>query len=229
MFWIWSRDACHVGGGMSAGHRLLKGSGYILRVPAIDLAEVSSGGGSIAWVDRGGALQSGPQSAGAIPGPVCYRNGGTEPTVTDANVVLGYLNPDHLLGGAFPIDAEAARSALTEKIGEPLGLSDTEAARGIHILVNSNMGRALRAVSSERGRDPRRFTLLAFGGGGPIHATGLADMLGISRVVVPPSPGVFSAFGLLFADIEHHFVRTHFKAFSDMDFTEANSILTTLL
>lgn len=218
-----------VGGGMSAGHRLLKGSGYILRVPAIDLAEVSSGGGSIAWVDRGGALQSGPQSAGAIPGPVCYRNGGTEPTVTDANVVLGYLNPDHLLGGAFPIDAEAARSALTEKIGKPLGLSDTEAARGIHILVNSNMGRALRAVSSERGRDPRRFTLLAFGGGGPIHATGLADMLGISRVVVPPSPGVFSAFGLLFADIEHHFVRTHFKAFSDMDFTEANSILTTLL
>ena len=218
-----------VGGGMSAGHRLLKGSGYILRVPAIDLAEVSSGGGSIAWVDRGGALQSGPQSAGAAPGPACYGKGGEEPTVTDANVALGYLNPAHLLGGGFPIEASAARAALTDKIGRPLGLSETDAAHGVHLLVNSNMGRALRAVSSERGRDPRRFTLVAFGGGGPIHAAGLADMLGISRIVVPPSPGVFSAFGLLFADVEHHFVRTHFKAFDEMDFEAANSILSDLL
>ena len=207
----------------------LKGSGYILCVPAIDLAEVSAGGGSIAWVDRGGALQSGPQSAGAVPGPVCYGQGGEEPTVTDANVALGYLNPEHLLGGDFPIYADAARSALTDKIGQPLGLSETDAAHGVHLLVNSNMGRALRAVSSERGRDPRRFTLVAFGGGGPIHAAGLAEMLGITRVVVPPSPGVFSAFGLLFADVEHHFVRTHFKAFDEMDFEAANSILTNLL
>ena len=141
-----------VGGGMSSGHRLLKGSGYILRVPAIDIAEVSSGGGSIAWVDRGGSLQVGPHSAGAVPGPVCYDNGGEDPTVTDANVMLGYLNPQHLLGGGFPLNGEKARQSVADKIGGPLGLNDTEAARGIHLLVNSNMARALRAVSSERGR-----------------------------------------------------------------------------
>jgi N-methylhydantoinase A len=214
-----------VGGGMSVGHRLLKGSGYILRVPSIDLAEVSAGGGSIAWVDRGGSLQSGPQSAGAVPGPVCYGRGGTEPTVTDANVVLGYLNPEHLLGGGFPLDADSAGRALNERIGEPLGMSTIEAANGVHLLVNSNMARALRAVSTERGRDPRRFTLVAFGGGGPIHAAGLADSLGITRIVVPPSPGVFSAFGLLFADLEHHFVRTHFRPFADLDLDAANLIL----
>lgn len=217
-----------VGGGMSSGHRLLKGSGYILRVPAIDIAEVSSGGGSIAWVDRGGSLQVGPHSAGAVPGPVCYDNGGEDPTVTDANVMLGYLNPQHLLGGGFPLNAEKARQSIADKIGGPLGLNDTEAARGIHLLVNSNMARALRAVSSERGRDPRLFDLTAFGGGGPIHATGLADMLDITQIIIPPSPGVFSAFGLLFADVEHHFVRTYFKAFSELDLDEANSILNDL-
>ena len=218
-----------VGGGMTAGHRLLKGSGYVLRVPAIDLAEVSAGGGSIAWVDRGGALQAGPSSAGAVPGPACYGAGGEEPTVTDANVALGYLNPEHLLGGDFSIEADKARAALSDRVAGPLGLSDMEAAYGVHLLVNSNMGRALRAVSTERGRDSRRFVLMAFGGGGPIHAAGLAEMLGITRVVVPPSPGVFSAFGLLFADVEHHFVRTHFKAFAEMDLDQANGILTGLL
>ena len=214
-----------VGGGMSVGHRLLKGSGYILRVPAIDLAEVSAGGGSIAWVDKGGALQCGPQSAGAFPGPACYDSGGQEPTVTDANVVLGYLNPAHLLGSAFPIDAEKARQAIAEKVGVPLGLDDIEAAYGVHMLVNSNMGRALKSVSSERGRDPRRFTLVAFGGGGPVHCAGLAEMLGISRIIVPVSPGVFSAFGLLFADVEHHFVQTHLKAFDELDIQQADGIL----
>ena len=214
-----------VGGGMSVGHRLLKGSGYILRVPSIDLAEVSSGGGSIAWVDRGGALRCGPQSSGAVPGPVCYDRGGGDPTVTDANVALGYLNPEHLLGGTFPIVADMARQALRDKIGRPLELSDVDAASGVHLLANSNMGRALRAVSSERGRDPRRFTLVAFGGGGPLHAAGLAEELGIRRIVVPPSPGVFSAFGLLFADLEHHFVQTHFRPFAELDFDEVNGIL----
>ena len=217
-----------VGGGMSVGHRLLKGSGYILRVPAIDLAEVSSGGGSIAWVDKGGSLQSGPKSAGAVPGPVCYDKGGEEPTVTDANVMLGYLNPEHLLGGAFPLNSDKAARAIGDKVGRPLGLSAIEAAHGVHLLVNSKMGRALRAVSSERGRDPRRFILVAFGGGGPIHAVGLADMLGIGRIIVPPSPGVFSAFGLLFADLEHHFVQTYFKAFAEIDFDQANGILGSL-
>ena len=217
-----------VGGGMSVGHRLLKGSGYILRVPAIYLAEVSSGGGSIAWVDKGGSLQSGPHSAGAVPGPVCYDKGGEEPTVTDANVILGYLNPEYLLGGEFSMNAEKAQRAMAEKVGRPLGLTDTEAGHGVHLVVNSKMGRALRAVSSERGRDPRQFTLLAFGGGGPIHVAGLADMLGITRIIVPPFPGVFSAFGLLFADVEHHFVQTHFKSFSEIDYDRVNRILSGL-
>lgn len=218
-----------VGGGMNAGHRLLKGSGYILRVPSIDLAEVSSGGGSIAWVDKGGSLQCGPQSSGSVPGPACYNRGGTDPTVTDANVALGYLNADHLLGGSFPIVADKAHKALHDKISEPLGVSDINAANGVHLLANSKMARALRAVSSERGRDPRRFTLVAFGGGGPIHAAGLAEELGITQIIVPPAPGVFSAFGLLFADLEHHFVQSHLRPFADLDLQESNTILDRLL
>ena len=214
-----------VGGGMNAGHRLLRGSGYILRVPAIDIAEVSSGGGSLAWVDKAGGLQVGPHSAGAVPGPVCYNTGGNNPTVTDANVVLGYLNPKYLLGGSFPIDSDKAKAAIEEKVARPSGMSVIDAAWGIHVLVNSNMGRALRAVSSERGRDPRRFSMMAFGGGGPLHASGLAAALGISRNIIPPSPGVFSAFGLLFADVEHHFVRTYFKTFEEINIEEINSIL----
>ena len=206
-----------VGGGISVGHRLLRGSGHILRVPAIDLAEVGAGGGSIATVDRSGSLRVGPQSSGAYPGPACYQLGGQDATVTDADVLLGYLNPQHLLAGDFPIDAELARRAITDNVARPLNMSDVEAAHGIHLLVNSNMGRALRAVSSERGRDPRRFDLICFGGGGPVHAAGLAEMLDITRVVVPPFPGVFSSFGLLVADVEHHFVRTHFKTFEEVD------------
>ena len=206
-----------VGGGISVGHRLLRGSGHILRVPAIDLAEVGAGGGSIATVDRSGSLRVGPQSSGAFPGPACYQLGGQDATVTDADVLLGYLNPQHLLAGDFPIDAELARRAISDNVARPLNMSDVEAAHGIHLLVNSNMGRALRAVSSERGRDPRRFDLICFGGGGPVHAAGLAEMLDITRVVVPPFPGVFSSFGLLVADVEHHFVRTHFKTFDELD------------
>ena len=185
--------------------------------PAIDLAEVGAGGGSIATVDRSGSLRVGPQSSGAFPGPACYQLGGQDATVTDADVLLGYLNPQHLLAGDFPIDAELARRAIADNVAGPLNLSEVEAAHGIHLLVNSNMGRALRAVSSERGRDPRRFDLICFGGGGPVHAAGLAEMLDITRVVVPPFPGVFSSFGLLVADVEHHFVQTHFKTFEEID------------
>lgn len=214
-----------VGGGISAGHRLLKGAGHILRVPAIDLAEVGAGGGSIASVDKSGSLRVGPDSSGAVPGPSCYNNGGTDATVTDSDVLLGYLNPEHLLGGAFPIDRESARKAVINHVANPLGLSEIEAAHGIHLLVNSNMGRALRAVSSERGRDPRRFVLVAFGGGGPVHAAGLAEMLDISKVIVPPFPGVFSSFGLLYADVEHHFVQTYFKTFYELDLDALNGIL----
>ena len=214
-----------VGGEISVGHRLLRGSGHILRVPAIDLAEVGAGGGSIATVDRSGSLRVGPQSSGAFPGPACYRLGGPDATVTDADVLLGYLNPHHLLAGDFEIDAELARQAVADHVARPLGLSEVEAAHGIHTLVNSNMGRALRAVSSERGRDPRRFDLVCFGGGGPVHAAGLAEMLDISRVVVPPFPGVFSSFGLLVADVEHHFVQTYFKTFDEIDLEALSELL----
>ena len=218
-----------VGGGMSAGHRLLKGSGYMLRVPSIDIAEVSSGGGSIAWIDKAEALQIGPQSSGADPGPACYDKGGNNPTVTDANVILGYLNPKNLLGGNFLINSSKAQKIISENISAPLGISEIESAWGIHILVNSNMGRALRAVSSERGRDPRKFTLVAFGGGGPIHATGIAESLGITKILIPPSPGVFSAFGLLFANVEYHLVKTYFNPLSNLELKEANGVLDKLI
>ena len=214
-----------VGGDISAGHRLLRGSGHILRVPSIDLAEVGAGGGSIASVDRGGSIRVGPQSSGAVPGPACYRQGGQDATVTDADVLLGYLNPEYLLGGDFPIDRDLAEEAITRNVAMPLGISAVEAAQGIHLLVNSNMARALRAVSSERGRDPRRFVLFSFGGGGPVHAAGLAEMLDISRMVVPPFPGVFSSFGLLLANVEHHFVRTYFKTFDQLQVSDLAEIL----
>jgi len=214
-----------VGGDISAGHRLLRGSGHILRVPSIDLAEVGAGGGSIASVDRGGSIRVGPQSSGAVPGPACYRQGGQDATVTDADVLLGYLNPEYLLGGDFPIDRDLAEEAITRNVAMPLGISAVEASQGIHLLVNSNMARALRAVSSERGRDPRRFVLFSFGGGGPVHAAGLAEMLGISRMVVPPFPGVFSSFGLLLANVEHHFVRTYYKTFDQLQVSDLAEIL----
>ncbi len=214
-----------VGGDISAGHRLLRGSGHILRVPSIDLAEVGAGGGSIASVDRGGSIRVGPQSSGAVPGPACYRQGGQDATVTDADVLLGYLNPEYLLGGDFPIDRDLAEEAITRDVAMPLGISAVEAAHGIHLLVNSNMARALRAVSSERGRDPRRFVLFSFGGGGPVHAAGLAEMLDINRMVVPPFPGVFSSFGLLLANVEHHFVRTYFKIFDQLQVSDLAEIL----
>jgi N-methylhydantoinase A len=214
-----------VGGGISVGHRLLRGAGHILRVPAIDLAEVGAGGGSIAMVDQSGSLRVGPNSSGAVPGPACYGLGGEEATVTDADVLLGYLNPVHLLGGDFPLERDRASRAVREKVAQPLGISEIEGAHGVHLLVNSNMGRALRAVSSERGRDPRRFDLVAFGGSGPVHAAGLADMLDIRRIVIPPFPGVFSSFGLLVADVEHHFVQTYFKTFQDLELDALRSLL----
>jgi N-methylhydantoinase A len=197
-----------VGAGIVLGSRLLSGAGYALKVPAIDLAEVGAGGGSILWIDSGGALQIGPHSAGASPGPVCYGQGGTEPTVTDANVVLGYINPAHLVGGALKLDAARARAVIAERIARPLGLSVEEASYGAHLIAASNMIRALKAVSSERGRDPREYALVAFGGNGPIFAAGMAAAMEMPSVLVPPAAGVFSSFGLLCADIEYHFART---------------------
>ena len=197
-----------VGAGIMIGSRLLTGAGYTLKVPAIDLAEVGAGGGSHVWIDAGGSLQVGPHSAGAFPGPVCYGLGGTAPTVTDANLLLGYLDPHHLVGGAVRLEAEPARRVFEQAIARPLRMSVEQAAYGAHRVAASNMIRAIKAVSSERGRDPREFALFAFGGNGPVFACGMAEQLGIRRVVVPPCAGLFSSFGLLYADVEHHYSRT---------------------
>jgi N-methylhydantoinase A len=206
-----------VGGGVMVGSRLLSGAGYTLKVPAIDLAEVGAGGGSIIWTDTGGALQIGPQSAGAYPGPVCYDIGGTEPTVTDANVTLGYINPRHLVGGALKLNAAKSREAIERKIARPLGLTVEQAAYGAHLIAASNMIRAIKAVSSERGRDPREFALVGFGGNGPLFSAVMAETLLIRKVLVPPSAGVFSSFGLLYSDVEYHFTKTRKSLLSELD------------
>ncbi len=197
-------EALEVGGGVMAGSRLLVGAGYLLKLPAIDLAEVGAGGGSICRLDSAGAPKVGPDSAGALPGPVCYGRGGTMPTITDCNLALGYLDPDGLTGGTMRVDQEAARTAIDHDLATPLHLSVEQAAYGMLRLASATMMRAIRAVSVERGRDPRQFTLLAFGGNGPLFAAGIAAELGIARIIIPPLPGVFSAFGLLVADAEHH-------------------------
>jgi N-methylhydantoinase A len=198
-----------VGAGISAGSRMFKGGGHVLRVPALDIAEVGAGGGSLVRVDSGGGLRVGPESAGAVPGPVCYGLGNDQPTLTDANLVLGYLNQTHLLGGTLPIDGEAAHRALRANVADPLGLDLHEAAYGVHRIAVSNMVRVARAVSTERGRDPRRCVLVAFGGNGPVHAAEVARQLGIEDVVVPPWPGLFSAFGLLAAETRHEVSQAH--------------------
>ena len=197
-----------VGASLSTGSRLVGGGGELIRAPTIDIAEVGAGGGSVAYVDTAGGLRVGPRSAGARPGPACYRRGGSEPTLTDANVVLGYIRPGPLADGDVVVDAEFARRSVADHVAGPLGLDLLAAAFGIHQIANATTMRALRQVSTERGRDPREFTLVAFGGAGPIHAAGLASDLAIRSVVIPPLPGLFSAMGLLFSGIEHHAVRS---------------------
>jgi N-methylhydantoinase A len=182
--------------------------GQIIKIPMIEIHTVGAGGGSIAWIDAGGGLQTGPQSAGADPGPACYGTGGNEPTVTDANVVLRRLNPDYFLGGEMGINVDLAASAIRERIGAPLGMGLEEAAEGILQVINAVMVKAIRRLSVEKGYDPRDFTLIAFGGGGPLHAVDLALDLLIPRVLIPPVPGGSSALGLLTADFRHDYVRT---------------------
>jgi len=177
--------------------------GYTVRVPMVDVNAIGSGGGSIAWLDAGGGRRGGPESAGADPGPAAYGKGGDNPTVTDASLVLGYLNPSFFAGGTVGLDIDKAREAVLEKVAKPLGLGLEEAALGIHRVVNTQMVEGIRLVSIRQGLDPRRFTLVALGGGGPIHATALASELKIDRVVIPRYPGVLSAAGLLAAPIEH--------------------------
>lgn len=206
-----------VGGGATVATRLFGGGGHALRVPSLDIIEVGAGGGSIAWIDSGGALRVGPHSAGAEPGPVCYGRGGQAPTVTDANVVLGYMNPESIAGSTLRIDREAAWTAIKKKLADPLNLEVMQAAYGIVQVANAAMMRALRAVSTERGRDPREFTVIAFGGAGPIHAAELAASLGITRLYVPLFPGLFSALGLLLADYRHDYVRSVALALEAVD------------
>ena len=189
-------------------HRFRKGSGLPLRMPVVDMIEIGAGGGSIARVDDLGLLKVGPESAGADPGPACYASGGDRPTVTDADLVLGWLAPDNFLGGAMALDAARARAAIRDRVARPLGLSVEAAALGIHAVVDETMANAARIHVVERGLDPAAHVLVAFGGAGPVHAGGVARRLGISRFVVPSSAGVGSALGLLLAPRAYRLSRT---------------------
>lgn len=193
-------------------------NGFPVKTPMIDINTVGAGGGSIAWLDAGGALKVGPQSAGAAPGPAAYNRGGQEPTVTDANVVLGRLNPDYILGGKMEIRADLAHQAIEEKISSRTNSSVVEAAAGVIAVVNSNMVRAIRVISVKRGYDPREFTLVAFGGAGALHACAVARELGINSMIIPFSPGIFCSVGLLVADIKYDYVQ------SKIMIAEANKI-----
>ncbi len=206
--------------GRTHSGRHVRGSGYPVRFPFLDLAEVSAGGGTIAYGDPGGALRVGPLSAGADPGPVCYGRGGTDPTVTDANLLLGRLDAAGLLGGAMAVDSDAAERAMSA-LATRLGLETLSLAAGIVRLVDADMARALRIVSVERGYDPRRFTMIAFGGGGPLHACALAATLSIPRVVVPMGPGLFSASGLLTSPLKVALMR---PVLSEATTVDANAL-----
>ena len=205
-----------------------KSAGYPIMVPVVDLVEIGNGGGSIAWVDEYGKLHVGPQSAGAIPGPAAYGKGGSEATTTDANLKLGRINHDYFCGGSIKADMKAANSALNN-VGKKLGITSTEAARGIIRIANNNMINALKLVSLNRGFDPRDFVLIAFGGGGGMHAVDLAQELGVKKVVVPAAASVFSAWGMMMSDLRRDYFLTHLadlvdgaasnieKAFSDVE------------
>ena len=197
-----------IGAGIQLSSRLVKGRGHALKLPVIDIAEVGAGGGSIVRIDSGGSLRVGPESAGAVPGPACYQQGGSEATVTDANVVLGYINPTSIAGGSVSVNAGAAYDALNQSASDQLGIETKDAAYGVYAVANTMMIRAIKSVTTYRGRDPRDFTLMAFGGSGPVHAAEMARSLGIKKIIVPASPGVFSTLGLLEALPEYGFSRT---------------------
>lgn len=210
-------DEYEVGGGISLSSRLVKGGGYALKLPVIDISEVGAGGGSLVWFDRAGALKVGPRSAGAVPGPACYGAGNGVPTVTDANVALGYLNPYALAGGSVLIRRELALSALHEHVVSKLGGTVHDAAWAVYVVAAANMMRAVKAVSTYRGRDPRDCVLMAFGGNGGVFAAELARQLQIRRVLVPPAAGVFSAIGLCVAPIEFSQTQAFVQALAAVD------------
>ncbi|HEV8677806.1 MAG TPA: hydantoinase/oxoprolinase family protein, partial [Stellaceae bacterium] len=200
-------------------------AGTPLRVPVIDINAIGAGGGSVAWIDAGGALRVGPVSAEAVPGPACYGRGGIEPTVTDANLVLGRLGADTRLGGELALDPEAAARAIADRIGQPLGLDLVAAAAGILRVANATMARGVRVVSVERGHDPRRLVLVPFGGAGPMHGSPLARELSVPRLLVPPTPGILCALGMLIADLRHDLVQTHLAAHAALSAEDAAAIL----
>lgn len=210
--------------GISTPSRFIKAGGYMMSVPSVDVAEVGSGAGSIAYADDGGLIRVGPTSAGADPGPVCYGLGGTRPTVTDANLVLGHL-PESLAGGSLRLSVDKARDAIHSELGIGFDLSPELAAFGVREVVNANMARAIRAVTIERGVDPRDFTLVAIGGSGPVHAVDIARLLSMPRVLVPASPGVFTAMGMLAGDIERYFIRPMTGRLADFDQARVSDLL----
>ena len=195
-----------------------------LDVPALDLTTISAGGGSIAWIDGGGLLAVGPRSAGAEPGPVCYGKGGAEPTVTDADIACGFLNPEYFLGGAQALDREAALAALGERIGGPLGMSAIEAACGIRRIVDMRMADEIRIFGAKRGVDPQEFALLPFGGAGAVHAAAVADEINMTRIRVPPRPGAFSALGLLCTDVIHDYIRSELRPLEQVPAAHAEDV-----
>lgn len=195
----------------SSAHIGAYGSDLPIQLPMIDIVEVGTGGGSIARVEQGGALRVGPRSAGSAPGPACYGNGGEHPTVTDANLLLGRLDSAHFLGGAMPLDEQAARTAIIAKVAEPLDLDAVTAADGILQIAATTMSYAVKGVTTERGLDAGAFAMIVYGGAGPLHASAIAREIGISRVIIPFSPGHFSAYGMLFSDLRYDFVRSTFQ------------------
>lgn len=220
-----SFDACLVKDGspqLTTGGEI---GGYRIALPIMDIHTIGAGGGSIAWIDAGGLLRVGPKSAGAEPGPVCYGRGGREPTVTDADLLLGYLDPHFFWGGGITLDLEAAEKAMQEKIARPLGMSAIEAAHGVFQIVNSNMAATVRVVSVQRGFDPREFALVVAGGAGPIHAGMIAKELDIPLVIVPRESSVFCAAGMLLSDLRHDFVRTYVAALAELDLRRVDEIL----
>jgi N-methylhydantoinase A len=204
-----------VGSAASSSEHGAKAGGYPIRTPVIDLVEIGAGGGSIAWIDGGGVLRVGPQSAGADPGPAAYGKGGREPTITDANLVLGRIDPQTFLGGELELDVESARTAIEERCASRLGMDVVEVAHGIVEIANAAMTGALRRISVQRGYDPRDFVLVGFGGAGPLHANRLADELAIPQTLIPMSPGIFSAMGLLSTDLKHDYSSTFVTRLDD--------------
>src|SRR6476469_3797275 len=216
----------HGGEVLMTGGALIGGyaTGLPVQMPMIDIQEVGTGGGSIARVEMGDALRVGPESAGAAPGPVCYGLGGTEPTITDANLMLGRLGADRFLGGEMKLDLDAAKKALTEKIAKPLGLDPIEAAEGILRIATTKMAHVVRWVTTERGLDAADFALVAYGGAGPLHAAAVGRELSIGTVIIPRAPGHFSACGMLVADLRRDFVNTWFTPLADASFSEMEEI-----